>query len=95
MLFLRTLAIVYNREDVVSWLGSWIILAFYTDISLNNNLKMEELTSSVQARQLTMTLNQQKRRNTILWIVIGILGAGLIATLVAFLLEKKKKHYKQ
>ena len=95
MLFLRTLAIAYNREDVVSWLGSWIILTFYTDISLNNNLKMEELTSSVQARQLTVTLNQQKRRNTILWIVIGILGAGLIATLVAFLLEKKKKHYKQ
>ena len=95
VLFLMTLAIAYNREDVASWLGSWIILLFYTDISLNNNLKMEELTSSVQARQLTVALNQQKRRNTILWIVIGILGAGLIATLVAFLLEKKKKHYKQ
>lgn len=95
LIYIRTLAIQQKREDVASWMGSVIIATLYADISLLNNIKMEELSTTVRHRQVTMELERQQRLNTLLIIALCLLAAGLIATLTdQFIANKKKKDIK-
>lgn len=91
LLFLRDLAIACKREDVVSWMGTRIILTFYTDISRLNDAKMEEASAAMQHHQATMDLDRQKSINLKLWIALGVLAAALLAAIAALLYEKKNK----
>ena len=92
MLFLRSLAIEYKREDVASWMGSKIIHTFYADISLLNNMKMEEMSTAIQYRQMTIELDRQKKRNRGLWLAFAFVSAALIASLVALFIQNKKQN---
>ena len=56
---------------------------------------MEELSTAVHQRQVTMELERLQRLNTLLIIALCILAAGLIATLTdQFIANKKKKDIK-
>lgn len=91
LLFLRYLAISCKREDVVSWMGTRIILNFYADISRLNDAKMEEMSAAIHHHQATMDLDRQKSINLKLWIALGVLAAALLAAIAALLYEKKNK----
>lgn len=90
LLYLRDLAIAYRREDVAAWMGSKIIWTFYSDIYELNNMKMEELSSSVHQRQLSLALQRQKRISRMLWLIVGVLVAALLAALSSLYLRKQK-----
>lgn len=90
-IYLRELAIAWDREDIAAWLGSNIIVTFYSDIRLLNDLKMGELTTAIEHRQLTIGMEKLRRTNLLLWIALGITGAALLALLAALLLRNRKK----
>ncbi len=90
MLYLRDLSIASKREDVAAWMGSRIVSTFYSDIYALNNMKMEELSSSVHQRQLSLALQRQKRISRMLGLFAGVLVAALLAALSALYLRKQK-----
>ncbi|MBQ4184015.1 MAG: hypothetical protein II652_03630, partial [Bacteroidales bacterium] len=76
--------------DVAAWMGSRIVSTFYSDIYALNNMKMEELSSSVHQRQLSLALQRQKRITRMLWLIVGVLVAALLAALSSLYLRKQK-----
>ena len=92
MVCLRGMAAKYNRDDIAAWVGSMLIESLYEDISRFNDMKMEELSTSVQHRQLTMALERQKRLNSFLWVALAVLLAGIIGLGSMLFANKKKNH---
>ena len=94
MIFIRSLAIAYHRQDIATWMGSRIIVSFYSDISKLNDMKMEEMSASLKQHQTTMELERQKSINRMLLIALCVVGAALLTALAALLLARKKNSHK-
>ena len=95
MLYLRDIAIAYGREDLSAWLGTKIILTLYRDISFLNDMKMEEISVLMDSSGMNAVLAREKRLITILWVVVGLLAAALIAEGVYLVSKTMKKNHNQ
>ena len=93
--YLRDIAISYGRDDVSAWMATRIILTLYSDISRLNDMKTEEISVLMDSSGMNAVLAREKRLITILWVVIGLLAAALIAEGVYLVLKTKKKNHNQ
>ncbi len=91
MLYIRNLALAYNREDVAGWLGSFIIATLYQDISALNDVKTEEMSAMINNSRLNLQLERQKTQLLELWIAVSLLGIALLASLIYVFVRKNKK----
>ena len=94
MLFIRSLAIACQREDIATWMGSRIIVTFYSDISNLNDMKMEEMSASINQHHFKMELERQKSIKRMLLIALCVVGAALLAALAALFKKKNNKQHK-
>ena len=60
-----------------------------------NDLKMEEISVLMDSSGMNAVLAREKRLITILWVVIGLLAAALIAEGFLLILKTKKKNHNQ
>lgn len=91
MLYIRNLALAYNREDVAAWMGSFIIATLYGDISALNDVKTEEMSALIHDSRLNLKIEQQKTQLLELWIAVSLLGIALLASLIYVYVRKNKK----
>lgn len=93
--YLRDIAISYGRDDVSAWMANRIILTLYSDISKFNDMKTEEISVLMDSSGMNAVLAREKRLITILWVVVGLLAAALIAEGVYLVSKTMKKNHNQ
>ena len=90
MLFIRNLALAYNREDVAVWMGSLIIATLYGDISALNDVKTEEMSAIMHDSRLDLQIERQRMQLLELWIAIVVMTVALLALLIYIATKKNK-----
>jgi hypothetical protein len=91
LIYIRNLALAYNREDVAGWLGSFIIATLYHDLSALNDIKTEEMSAMINNSRLNLQIERQRMQLLELWIAVSLLGIALLASLIYVFVRKNKK----
>ena len=90
MLYIRNLALAYNREDVAGWIGSFIIATLYHDLSALNDIKTEEMSAIMHDSRLNLQIERQRMQLLELWIAIVVMTVALLALLIYIATKKNK-----
>ena len=90
MLYIRNLALAYNREDVAGEIGSIIIATLYHDLSALNDIKTEEMSAIMHDSRLNIQIERQRMQLLELWIAIVVMTVALLALLIYIAIKKNK-----